>query len=136
MRADPNDDAPGDELIVVVRVERTGGIAGLRRAWTAEPPPDDAPRWIELIDGCPWDSADDGMPARGADRYQWDIVARLADEPPRHAEMPDDRLEGPWRELVDEVRAFRRPPQDETVSTHATEEKAATVTPDVNRFTP
>ena len=108
MRADPNDDAPDDEVIVVVRVERTGGIAGLRREWTAEPPPDEAPRWIGLIEGCPWDAADDSA-TTGADRYQWRIVARLADEPPRRAELPDDRLQGPWRELVDQVRAFGRP---------------------------
>lgn len=107
MRADPDDDAP-DELIVVVRVERTGGIAGLRREWTAEPPPDEAPRWIGLIEGCPWDATADDRGTTGADRYQWRIVARLADEPPRRAELPDDRLQGPWRELVDQVRAFGR----------------------------
>ncbi len=111
MRADPNDDAPGGDLIVVVRVERTGGIAGMRREWTAKPPPDEAPRWIDLIDGCPWSEANEPESTRGADRFRWRIVARLADEPPRRAEMPDDRLQGPWRDLVDEVRAFHRPPQ-------------------------
>lgn len=106
MRADPNDDAPGDELIVV-RVERTGGIAGMRRQWTAEPAPDEAPRWIALIEGCPWASVPEPTTALGADRYQWRIIARLADEQ-RRAELPDDRLQGPWRELVDQVRAFGR----------------------------
>ncbi|MFC8680947.1 protealysin inhibitor emfourin [Microbacterium ureisolvens] len=112
MRAhDPSDDAPeaGADIVLIVRVVRTGGFAGLKREWTAEPPPEDVPHWRELIDGCPWNDAAADDPPEGADRFQWRITVTLTQEPPREAEMTDDRLEGPWRDLVDEVRAFEQP---------------------------
>lgn len=95
--------------VIVVRVVRTGGIAGLRREWIAQPPPVDAPRWIDLVHGCPWPDAASDLLSEGADRFRWRISALLSDEPPREAEMPDERLTGPWRDLVDEVRSFARP---------------------------
>jgi hypothetical protein len=88
---------------VVVLVVRSGGIAGRKRQWRAEPPADDAPRWIALIDECPWDAAPEAD--RGADRYVWRItVSTDGDTTEREARVPDSRLEGPWRTLVDEVR--------------------------------
>ncbi|MFG6401971.1 MULTISPECIES: protealysin inhibitor emfourin [unclassified Microbacterium] len=87
---------------VVVVVVRSGGLAGLRREWRAEPPPAEAPRWVSLVDECPWD--DDAPPTSGADRYVWTIRAVLDELPPREVNLPDARLEGPWRTLVDEVR--------------------------------
>jgi hypothetical protein len=94
---------PGATHTVVITVIRSGGIAGRRRSWRAEPPPDDTPRWQTLVDRCPWD--DTGGDAPGADRFVW--IIRVADGhiPPREAELPDSRLDGPWRELVDAVRA-------------------------------
>ncbi|GAA2004577.1 protealysin inhibitor emfourin [Microbacterium ulmi] len=109
---EPADDAGrGDarDVLLVVRVVRTGGFAGLRREWKAEPPPDEAPRWIGLIDECPWEAAASPAPARGADTFQWRISARCADDPPRSAALSDDQLRGPWRDLVDEVRAYGAP---------------------------
>lgn len=87
---------------IVVAVVRTGGIAGLRRRWRAEPAPEQTPSWIELVDRCPWDEHLD-PDARGADRYVWSIHARVRDEQ-REQVIPDTRLEGAWRELVDAVR--------------------------------
>src|SRR3546814_14189981 len=89
---------------VVVTVIRSGGIAGRRRQWRAEPAPDDTPRWKTLVDRCPWDDAG-GDTAGAADRFVW--LIRVADGhiPPREAELPDSRLDGPWRELVEAVRA-------------------------------
>lgn len=49
---------------VEVDVARTGGIAGITRRWTAQPPEDEASEWISLIDRCPWDEA--AAPAAGA----------------------------------------------------------------------
>jgi hypothetical protein len=88
---------------IVVTVVRTGGLAGLRREWRAEPPADDAPRWVSLIDVCPWDSVD--ARTDGADRYVWSIRARCDDDDPLEAELGDGQLDGPWRTLVDEVRS-------------------------------
>ncbi|KAA9153294.1 hypothetical protein F6B41_03015 [Microbacterium lushaniae] len=86
---------------VVVTVTRTGGIAGRRRLWRAEPPPDDTARWEELLERCPWDEVAAG--GAGGDRFVWAI--RAVDDRTREAELADARLQGPWRELVDAVRA-------------------------------
>ncbi|PCE15505.1 hypothetical protein AUC47_11445 [Microbacterium sp. SZ1] len=87
---------------VVIAVVRTGGIAGIRRQWTVEPEPDEAPRWITMVERLPWD--DDADAGRGADRFVWLIRVRTPSER-RERELPDSALDGPWRELVDAVRA-------------------------------
>lgn len=110
--ADSAQDSARVEVVVVVHVVRTGGFAGLTREWTAQPPPAEASRWVGLIEECPWEAAASAAP-RGADRFAWRISARRADDPPRRAELTDDELQGPWRELVDEVRAFGAPPDRE-----------------------
>ena len=94
--------ADGAQDRIVVAVVRTGGIAGLRRRWRAEPAPEQVPTWIELVDRCPWQEHLD-PDARGADRYVWSIHARVRDEQ-REQVVPDTRLEGAWRELVNAVR--------------------------------
>jgi hypothetical protein len=99
-------DAQEPDDLVVVTVVRTGGFAGLRRRWVAQPPPAQASHWVALIDGCPWDDdivPDDGDP--GADRFVWRIDARSGRDE-RQAELPETRLNGPWRQLVDEVQSF------------------------------
>jgi hypothetical protein len=95
----------GDEAHVVIAVVRTGGIAGIRRRWRVEAPPEEAGDWIALIDSCPWDepAPDD----TGADRFVWSIRASTPAER-REQELPDGALDGPWRELVDAVRAASR----------------------------
>jgi len=42
---------------VEVDVARTGGIAGITRRWSAQPPAAEASEWISLIDRCPWNQA-------------------------------------------------------------------------------
>ncbi|UUT35679.1 protealysin inhibitor emfourin [Microbacterium elymi] len=90
-----------------VTVIRTGGIAGLRRSWTARPSGDDASRWAALIRQCPWDDATAQEPPEGADRFAWEIRAQL-DEAQRAARLSESRMQGPWRDLVHEVQAFER----------------------------
>lgn len=94
-----------DDARVVIAVVRTGGVAGIRRRWRVEAPPEEAGEWIALIDSCPWDAptSDD----TGADRFVWSIRARTPSER-REQELPDTALDGPWRELVDAVRAASR----------------------------
>jgi hypothetical protein len=94
-------DAPTEARVVIV-VVRTGGIAGIRREWQVEPEPAEAPEWIDMVDDCPWD--DDADAARGADRFVWLIRVRTPEEK-RERELPDSALVGPWRALVDAVRA-------------------------------
>lgn len=78
----------------------------MRREWRAEPPPKEEPRWIALIDECPWDSEppDPG----GADRFVWNIEAHCGPQA-KEAKLPDREVQGPWRDLVDEVRSFEKP---------------------------
>ncbi|WP_261393527.1 protealysin inhibitor emfourin [Microbacterium esteraromaticum] len=96
---------------IVVAVVRTGGLAGMRRRWRAEPGPEQTPRWLALVEQCPWDEpVRDDQP--GADRYVWSIHARVQEqqrEQQLEQVVPDARLQGPWRELVDAVRDANDP---------------------------
>ncbi|UNK70648.1 protealysin inhibitor emfourin [Microbacterium sp. H1-D42] len=90
---------------IVVAVVRTGGLAGMRRRWRAEPDPEQTPHWLALVEQCPWDEPmdadEDDVPS--ADRYIWSIHARVQDEQ-RQQVVPDTHMQGAWRELVDAVR--------------------------------
>ena len=97
-----------DDLVVIVTVTRTGGIAGLRRMWRAEAGADDAATWITLIEGCPWDALRFERFAEGADRFMWSVDARCGPEE-RQAELADSAVQGPWRELIDAVREAGSP---------------------------
>lgn len=99
----PSDDERTDTAasVIVVTVTRTGGIAGLRKKWSAEAPADEEERWVTLIEDCPWDVTVSA--SRGADRYVWRIDARCGEER-REAQLPDQAVAGPWRTLVDEVQ--------------------------------
>lgn len=93
---------------VLVTVTRTGGIAGLRRQWRAEPAEGDVPQWVELIRECPWDAAAAPSPPRGADMFVWRILAHCAvagERIERDAQLQDPEVEGPWQRLIDAVRA-------------------------------
>lgn len=102
---------PGDDARIVITVVRTGGIAGMRRHWQVEPPVDESPHWVTLIEQCPWDATCEEP--QGADRYVWSIRAHTpADR--RERDVPDGELSGPWRDLVDAVRdasPVKRPEQ-------------------------
>jgi len=111
---------------VEVDVARTGGIAGITRRWSAQPPEAEASEWISLIDRCPWNDRDatashtmtpdaaapDAVaPAAVSpmpDRFVWFIRASWSGTDPREAELPDDEVVGAWRELVDAVRDWSR----------------------------
>ena len=84
-------------------VVRSGGIAGLRRQWQACPDGEAAAEWSALIDRCPWD-APRSEPS-GADRFCWRVSAE-AGPVRREAELPDADVRGPWRALIDAVRAW------------------------------
>jgi hypothetical protein len=103
-RDDRSHSTPDPTRAIAVTVTRTGGLAGLRRTWRAEPQTTDAPRWIALIDECPWDAAHPSQPVSpgGADRYVWSVDARCGDAQHRAA-LADPDVAGPWRELIDAV---------------------------------
>ena len=87
-----------DDLPFVITVARTGGFAGLRREWSIEvSAPDEAEHWRPIVDACPWDATD----VPGATRDGFVYAVRVADH---EAVVPEHELDGPWRQLVDEVR--------------------------------
>ncbi|HEX5727951.1 protealysin inhibitor emfourin [Microbacterium sp.] len=102
----PENETARSVVAIAVTVTRTGGFAGLRRTWHAQPDSDEVPRWIALIDTCPWDAADPtrDIAPTGADRFVWRVDARCGDAE-REAALADPEVQGPWRELIDAVRA-------------------------------
>jgi hypothetical protein len=99
----PDGEDRGRDLLVIVTVTRSGGIAGIRRSWRAQAEEDAASPWIARIKECPWDAVERSRPAQGADRFVWDVNARCGEEA-RRAELADSDVRGPWRELIDAVR--------------------------------
>jgi hypothetical protein len=83
---------------MIITVIRSGGFAGISREWSVqvEQQPDED-QWRELIDRLPWE----GMTTAPdePDRYVYRV--RCA---PREAVIPERRLSGPWRELVEKVQ--------------------------------
>ncbi|GAA4489182.1 protealysin inhibitor emfourin [Microbacterium panaciterrae] len=87
---------------VLILVARSGGIAGMTRRWSVEPADGEAQHWMALVDRCPWD--DEPAAGTGADRFVWRIEAHVRRV--RHEQIiPEEHLQGPWRDLVDAVRA-------------------------------
>ena len=103
-----------------VTVTRSGGFAGIARRWQVfvEREPDEE-SWILLLRQLPWDEVA-REPAQ-PDRYLYRINCeprktaqgdeQEARKPrtlplpePREVVIPEQRLTGPWRELVDRVR--------------------------------
>jgi hypothetical protein len=83
-------------------VQRSGGLAGMKRTWTVRPvPPEDTDRWQSLIEACPWDAVTGiGGAAGQPDRFMYSIRADR-----RRAVLPERELKGPWRDLVECARA-------------------------------
>jgi len=82
-----------------VIVSRSGGIAGIRVTWEVQVDDQpDAPYWRELLSALPWDEAEDAAPP--PDRYVYRI--RCA---PHEVVLPEPQVSGPWKDLVDRVRA-------------------------------
>jgi hypothetical protein len=98
------DEMAADAASVSVRVARSGGMAGVPRVWHADATGPDARFWAALIDRCAWDEEPADVATRGADRFVWAIRARCG-ETERTTSLPDGHVRGPWRDLVDEVRA-------------------------------
>ncbi|PYY34617.1 hypothetical protein DEJ16_00405 [Curtobacterium sp. MCJR17_055] len=95
-------------------VRRSGGFAGLPRAWRVDTDArPDADRWTELVGALPGEgsvapgAAPEGAGGEDADRddsavrddYVWTVtVARTT------VTIPGRRLDGPWAALVEQVR--------------------------------
>lgn len=80
-----------------ITITRSGGFAGLKRTWSIELSGDEED-WRELLGSLPWDEVRPAPPQ--PDRYVYRV--RCA---PREVTIPEQQLTGPWRELVERVRA-------------------------------
>lgn len=88
-----------------ITVQRSGGIAGMKRVWTVQAlTPDDRNQWWPLVEACPWDE----QPSGGAPQPDRFIYRIRAGE--RRATLTEQDLVGPWRILVDTMRAAVEPP--------------------------
>ncbi|UUL75027.1 hypothetical protein NG819_11180 [Pseudarthrobacter sp. Fe7] len=91
-----------------IKVERTGGIAAIKRVWTVDAQTDsDLSQWQPIVEACPWDAvpstpraAATAFEAPRPDRFVYSITAGH-----RRAALPEHALTGPWRILVDTARA-------------------------------
>jgi len=108
MVAAAHDDRP--PAAVLITVTRSGGFAGVRRTWYVES--DESDGWPPLVEACPWREEPDPS---GADRFVWHIEVR-APAPAREARLPEEAVQGPWRELVDRVRERGEPASTAPVS--------------------
>lgn len=106
MTEQPSPDPTAAQSAVEVDVARTGGVAGMTRRWSAQPPEAEASEWISLIDRCPWDDA--GRDDAVADGFVWFIRATWSGTDAREVELPDGAVVGAWRELVEAVREWNR----------------------------
>lgn len=81
-------------------VRRSGGFAGLTRAWQVDTDArPDADRWADLVGALPRDAAVQDAEAPAPDDFVWTVtVARTT------VTIPGRRLDGPWATLVAEVR--------------------------------
>jgi hypothetical protein len=125
----PASAAGGRELRITVA--RSGGIAGMSPKWSIEASEEnDVDSWLSLVESCPWDAPDpadgsgasgpdgggasgvDGGEASGADRFVYTIrvLVDAPDEPEveHGARVPEQHLDGPWRDLVDRVKDASR----------------------------
>lgn len=91
-----------------VTVIRSGGFAGINRVWSIriEEQPDEE-QWRELIDRLPWDRQDPSL--EEPDRYSYRV--RCARQ---EAVIPERKLTGDWRELVEKVQSAGTAGHDST----------------------
>ena len=91
-----------------ITVQRSGGIAGMKRTWTVQPtPPEDTDLWQPLIEACPWDAvprAGRGASVGQPDRFLYNIRAGQ-----HRATLPEQAVTGPWRDLVETAKAAAEP---------------------------
>lgn len=99
-----------------ITVVRSGGFAGLRRTWRVDVDDDSRvglDEWRDMVEACPWtdgfDLDGDGVP----DRFVFVITveslpASSARDSELQATLPEGRVVGPWKQLVERVQSADR----------------------------
>ncbi|MCU1542954.1 MAG: hypothetical protein JWM50_819 [Microbacteriaceae bacterium] len=88
---------PGWMILVV----RSGGFAGVSREWRVRSSEHPDVDWVALVEACPWGVVSAADHTR--DQFVWRIEAKAPARECR-ATLPDSRVRGAWRDLVDEVK--------------------------------
>ncbi|MGO4120382.1 protealysin inhibitor emfourin [Arthrobacter sp. YAF16] len=89
-----------------ITVQRSGGVAGMERVWSVQAvTPDDRDQWQPLIEACPWDDLPGPAAAESGGIPQPDRFVYRIRAGQRRATLPERDLVGPWRTLVDSMRA-------------------------------
>ncbi len=82
-----------------VIVSRSGGIAGIRLTWEVRVDEQaDPDNWAKFLSSLPWDEVSESE--AGPDRFAYRI--RCA---PHEVVLSEPDVNGPWRDLIDRVRA-------------------------------
>jgi hypothetical protein len=96
-----------------ITVVRSGGFAGLRRTWRVDVDANSRrglDEWRDIVEACPWsegvDLDGDGVP----DRFVYVITVEslpveLSRESELQAILPEGRVVGPWKQLVERVQS-------------------------------
>lgn len=103
-----------------ITVSRSGGVAGIAPRWSVEASEEsDVDSWWSLVESCPWNAPEEGDDpngaawASGADRFVYTIRVLVdapdAPEEEHSARLPEQQVQGPWRDLVDRVKQASRP---------------------------
>ena len=82
-----------------ITITRSGGFAGLSRTWSilVDKQPD-SDEWLSLVERLPWSSRPRATSPQ-PDRYSYRIQCSR-----RRVTLPEQSLDGPWRELVNRVQ--------------------------------
>ena len=96
-----------------ITVVRSGGFAGLRRTWRVvvdDGSSSSVDEWLHIVDACPWADAIDLDGDGVADRFIFAVTVEplpvdAASTSQLHATLPETRVVGPWRLLIDRVQA-------------------------------
>ena len=88
-----------------ITVQRSGGIAGMKRTWTVQPtPPEDTDRLAAADRGLPVGRRRHGS-GRGASAGQPDRFLYSIRAGQHRATLPEQAVTGPWRDLVETAKA-------------------------------
>ncbi|WP_129590398.1 protealysin inhibitor emfourin [Cryobacterium aureum] len=82
-----------------VIVSRSGGMAGIRLTWEVRVEEQPDPNtWAEFLNSLPWDDVTDSEAT--PDRFVYRIRCS-----PHEVVLAEPQVNGPWRDLVNRVRA-------------------------------
>jgi hypothetical protein len=100
---------------VNITVVRSGGFAGMRRTWRVDVDTDSSAgldEWRDIVEACPWsegiDIDGDGVPDRFVFVITVESLPAASHDSELQATLPEGRVVGPWKHLVERVQSADR----------------------------